>query len=277
LIDSYSPIFFSPSVVGLIVYFQLFADALYWFPLGLKYFCFPQFPYDLFGCETSSTHNFFSFNTNITIGSLFGGQVTLNGYGGGGIDLFQWGAPVLVSNNLIVDNIGFWGGGVLVDYPVPGCSKTTALTESTEYLEEIPIIMNNTIIYNNGTIGGGIHTRNSTPDVLNNIVWGNTYTSGGQIFGAATVTYSDVEGSFPGIGNIDEHPLFDMGSEFYLLTGGSPCIDAGNPDPQYNDVEDPLNPGNAMSPAFGNLRNDMGHAGGPNSLWCYWDWPIQLS
>jgi hypothetical protein len=63
---------------------------------------------------------------------------------------------------------------------------------------------------------------------------------------------------------------------FYLLTLNSPCKDAGNPDAQYNDLEDPLNPGNALWPALGNLRNDMGHFGGPASLWSYWDWPLPV-
>jgi hypothetical protein len=40
-------------------------------------------------------------------------------------------------------------------------------------------------------------------------------------------------------------------------------VDAGNPHPNYNDPEDPLNPGFALWPARGTLRNDMGAYGGP--------------
>jgi hypothetical protein len=52
------------------------------------------------------------------------------------------------------------------------------------------------------------------------------------------------------------------------------CIDSGNPDPLFNDVEDPMNLGNPMWPALGSLTNDIGHFGGPNSEWCYWRWPM---
>jgi len=43
------------------------------------------------------------------------------------------------------------------------------------------------------------------------------------------VTYSNIQGSYPGEGNIDADPLFVnpvMGD--YHLRPGSPCIDAGN-------------------------------------------------
>jgi hypothetical protein len=194
----------------------------------------------------------------------------INGYGGGGIDLYGWDALITVSNNLIVDNNARWGGGVLVDYDIEGPSKTTTLTESTNYLQEIPVIINNTIINNFGNVGGGIHSRGSVPAVINSIVWGNTFTSGGQIFGAATVTYSDVEGGWTGPGNMNEDPNFDD-STYFCLNYRSNCVDAGNPDPLYNDVEDPINLGYALLPARGTLINDMGHFGGPNSLWSLWD------
>ena len=66
-----------------------------------------------------------------------------------------------------------------------------------------------------------------------------------------------------GPGNIDVDPLFETGPICdYHLSMGSPCIDAGNPAPEYNDPEDPLNPGYALWPAMGYLRNDMGAFGG---------------
>jgi hypothetical protein len=81
---------------------------------------------------------------------------------------------------------------------------------------------------------------------------------------------ASVEGSYTwGPGNIDEDPQFITGflSEFHLAPG-SPCIDAGDPDPSFNDPEDPANPGYALWPALGLLRNDMGAYGGGGAA--YW-------
>jgi len=230
-----------------------------------------------------------SYDEQIIKNNYIKGNTTAqtNLYGGGGISLYNWGGPVLVTNNLIVDNSGYKGGGVLVDYNVDVSSKTATLifgdfsgtkkeSKSSKLLQDIPVLVNNTIFNNFGEIGGGIHCQGFSPDVMNSIVWGNTYTTGGQISGTARVTYTDVEGGYTGIGNIDDHPLFIMGSEFYLLPVGSPCVDAGNPDPMYNDVKHIFNPGHPMPPASLTLRNDMGHFGGPNSIWGYWQWPFSI-
>jgi hypothetical protein len=70
----------------------------------------------------------------------------------------------------------------------------------------------------------------------------------------------------PGIGNlVSVDPLFDdlLGSPW--LSPLSPCIDAGDPDPRWNDREDPATPGFALWPSQGTLRNDMGFTGGPHA------------
>ena len=48
----------------------------------------------------------------------------------------------------------------------------------------------------------------------------------------------------------------------FYLSHTSPCIDAGNPRPRYNDVKDPNKPGAPLFPALGEMRNDIGHCGG---------------
>ncbi|MCD4663643.1 MAG: T9SS type A sorting domain-containing protein, partial [Bacteroidales bacterium] len=58
----------------------------------------------------------------------------------------------------------------------------------------------------------------------------------------------------------DSDPLF-ADDEFHL-SEGSPCIDAGNPDSLYYDIEDPYYPGYALYPAMGTILNDMGTYGG---------------
>ncbi|NQV18523.1 MAG: T9SS type A sorting domain-containing protein, partial [Armatimonadetes bacterium] len=82
-------------------------------------------------------------------------------------------------------------------------------------------------------------------------------------FGDPDVTYTCITGGFTGEGNIDDDPMFidpsaGNGSAYNGLTAvwglleGSPCIDAGDPDPVYNDPD--------------GSRNDMGAYGGPNGL-----------
>ena len=79
-----------------------------------------------------------------------------------------------------------------------------------------------------------------------------------------SATYSNVNGGCEGEGNIDVPPIFvDTANGNYRLQSSSDCIDAGNPDPAFNDPEDPASPGNALSPAMGTIRADMGSFGGP--------------
>ncbi|NOY65045.1 MAG: hypothetical protein GXO97_06600 [Nitrospirae bacterium] len=84
--------------------------------------------------------------------------------------------------------------------------------------------------------GGGLNITGSTT-IKNSIIWGNTAPSSPQIDGAATVTYSDVEGGFSGTGNINADPLFvdlqqatsgnpTTAGDFHIQSG-SPCIDTG--------------------------------------------------
>jgi len=68
-------------------------------------------------------------------------------------------------------------------------------------------------------------------------MWGNT-------------TTQDTNGITLGPGNIAVDPLFvNPASRDYRLQSGSLCIDAGDPDPNYNDLD--------------GTRNDMGAYGSP--------------
>jgi predicted outer membrane repeat protein len=132
-----------------------------------------------------------------------------------------------------------------------------------------PQLINNTISRNSaGFNGGGIFSTNSDPVIMNMILWEDSAPSGAEIEVLTgpplNVTYCDVQGGWAGTGNIDLDPIFDDTLHFYL-SDTSPCIDAGNPDPAFNDPEDPSNPGFALWPAMGTLRNDMGAYGGPGT------------
>ncbi|MBD3386874.1 T9SS type A sorting domain-containing protein [candidate division KSB1 bacterium] len=89
------------------------------------------------------------------------------------------------------------------------------------------------------------------------------YNAPAEITGNITIEYSNVRGGHEGQGNIDEDPLFaDPHNGDFTLSPDSPCIDAGNPSPEYNDTEDPDRPGSPLNPARGGLENDMGAFGG---------------
>jgi hypothetical protein len=89
------------------------------------------------------------------------------------------------------------------------------------------VTITNCTIASNGLCG----VSSYEPTVTNSIIYYNG-SDGAQIESHldAIVTYSDVQGGFPGDGNIDADPLFTdaINGNFHLLTG-SPCIDAGDP------------------------------------------------
>jgi hypothetical protein len=91
-----------------------------------------------------------------------------------------------------------------------------------------PDVVNATIV-NNGRYG--LYCYNCSARVLNAISWNNAT---GQIYSNLSnwpeVGYSDIQGGYPGDGNIDLDPLFvDIAQGDYLLRRCSPCIDRGDP------------------------------------------------
>ncbi len=65
--------------------------------------------------------------------------------------------------------------------------------------------------------------------VANSVFWTNPGTAPTDIGGDPAVSFSNVEGGYPGPGNIDVDPLFvDAGTGDFRLQAGSPCIDAGD-------------------------------------------------
>jgi PKD repeat protein len=90
-----------------------------------------------------------------------------------------------------------------------------------------PLILNSIIAYNTGS---GIISRNGSSPVLHNtVVWGNMGGSfSGKTANTSVVTFSDIEGGFPGVGNLDVDPMFvDPGGYDLHLSPMSPLIDAG--------------------------------------------------
>jgi len=181
--------------------------------------------------------------------------ISLNqGRYGAGIVLNYTGCRI--QNNVISGNSGgqdyFGGSGIWITHDLLSIPK---------------IIENNTILNNyaavsNGT-GGLLNWNAANVYLINNILWANIPAN--QIkdlsSGLFVVSYNDIEGGLTNSGNINQEPLLTSG--YYYLNSGSPCIDRGDSATVYNDIEDPGNPGHALGPSQGLLRNDMGAYGGP--------------
>lgn len=138
-------------------------------------------------------------------------------YRGGGI--YCENSPAGVINNMIVNNwAGYYGGGIhFRDTATVTVTSNTVFGNYADYY------------------GGGISCENSSPTIMNMILWDNVagYGSGHEYYfysnANPTLTYSDVKGGAPGTGNIDADPLFvEPGTGDFHLTWGSPCIDVGS-------------------------------------------------
>jgi len=201
---------------------------------------------------------------------ITGCEITGNAAEEAGGGLYAWASQVVVRNSIIKENTAKEGGGLFLWYSVPQVVRTIITKNEAEagagiFCDEAaPVIVNCAIADNIAAPGaGGIHCQTpapvlSSPLIMNSILWGNgTAVSGPE---RLKVTYSDIEHqSFAGAsGNICAPPMFvDASAGDYHLAGGSPCIDAGNPDPLYNDADA--------------TRCDMGAFGGsgyaPNHTW----------
>ena len=156
--------------------------------------------------------------------------------GGGGISTDS---PVTLINSIVNGNTATAGGDITAEgggIRVGGPNGKLTIINST--------IVNNTAKTSGGAIRGGPTT------VTNSILWGNTAP---QFKGTPAISYSLVEGGYPGIGNISGDPQFvdDDGPDDIVgtldddlhLQATSPCIDAGdNSAPNLPDTDKDGNP-----------------------------------
>ncbi len=125
------------------------------------------------------------------------------------------------------------GGGMYNDTSSPtvtNCtfSGNTATSGGAMWNMSGLTVTNCTFGGNTATGGGGMLNGSGSTTVANCILWDD---SPDEIGGDAptVVTYSNVQGGWPGTGNIDADPLFVApGIGDYRLSSGSPAIDAGN-------------------------------------------------
>jgi hypothetical protein len=130
---------------------------------------------------------------------------------GGGMSDYS-GSPTLMNCIFIANTAGESGGGFRT-------------------YEGNPTLTNCTFVGNSAARdGGGLWNYAGSPTVTNSVLWDDTPEEIHSYFSGLVITYSDVEGGWPGYGNIDTDPLFvDPASGDYHLQAGSRCIDAGDP------------------------------------------------
>ena len=175
-------------------------------------------------------------------------KCTITGNTGAGIELYSGGNPTL-TNCTIIANGGSGmemrprRAGRFTYYNSPTLSNCiVAANNGHGLLRGIPTITNCTIA---GNRNNGIKDSFST--VTNSIVYFNADGGAQIVNGTGTVTYSDVQGSFQGAGNIDADPFFadPAGGDYHLKSQAgrwhpgsetwitddftSPCIDVGDP------------------------------------------------
>ena len=170
-------------------------------------------------------------------------------YYGGGI---ACGGNATITNNIVTGNsTGEIGGGISCNHASATITYNTISRNwagneggGIHCFGYTPTITSNTISWNSaGDFGGGICcVQGADPTVVNTVLWGDTASTDPEIYADwssnPTVAYCDVQGGWQGQGNIDADPIFVGPDEVdYHLRWHSPCIDAGDPDPSYNDPD----------------------------------------
>jgi FlgD Ig-like domain/Right handed beta helix region len=215
-------------------------------------------------------------NNRITGNSAPAGGSALPG-GGGGISAMY--ANPLIRNNVIFRNTASYASGMVLNYSageirnniifgnVGGGQYGTAGLMVWQSPDNSAFVENNTIVGNvSESQAGGLSVSKTSAYIRNNIVWGNRQATGTQIIGTETsvVEYCFTEEVYSGLGNQSVFPQFL--ADGFVLNPLSPCIDAGSPATGANDPEDSGNPGLALLPAQGSVRNDVGAYGGPMAM-----------
>ncbi|MBK7212768.1 MAG: T9SS type A sorting domain-containing protein [Bacteroidales bacterium] len=154
---------------------------------------------------------------------------------GGGFGILRSSPSKTMVNNLVVENNAlFFGGGACC-------------------IRSFPVFSNLTISGNNSAYGGGFYCNDSAaPSMYNSIIYGN-YGFGNSVYiwdirSAPSFYYCNIEGDSSGfegsgghegyhgeyLNNLNLDPMF-IGSGLFpwQLLSGSPCINAGTPDPVF--------------------------------------------
>jgi hypothetical protein len=215
-------------------------------------------------CENTVSTRGFVFQSGEGNNSMLSGFTIKNGdhQFGGGIYILN-SSPTIKNCNIEYNN-AYDGGGIYCNNSFPVVSNSIIRWNTASrygggiycYFGSVPILNNCIISYNTADYGAGLCSygfgtdpevinctfsmnsagasggggiaclNSSSPTLINSILWND---SPDEIYsGTPTVSYSNIQGGYPGTGNIDQDPLFvDMLSGDFHLTLNSPCIDIG--------------------------------------------------
>ncbi|MHC4648662.1 MAG: right-handed parallel beta-helix repeat-containing protein, partial [Planctomycetota bacterium] len=217
---------------------------------------------------------------------------------GGRTGIYCSGACPIITNCRVVSNTGAgieWWTSLICRYPVlANCLVAGNEGTGVDFQGRgNPSIINCIVA---GNLAGGIHARNPSVTnctVVGNALWGVTGAGGrianciirdnaaGAIASSPVVTYSDIEGGWAGVGNMDADPCFvqpgywDSNSLWvdgdYHLAAGSPCVDAGANAAVPPDTTDLDGDGNTIEPVPCDLDGNVRMVDGDNDGNCVVD------
>jgi len=134
-------------------------------------------------------------SNNLISGNSVGGGSGGTKYGGG---IYCEDSNPTLENNLIINNSAIPGGG-------------TSIGGAIYFDFDSPTLINNTICANSAVMGGAISCWGILT-MANSIIWNNISTNAQlYVHPASIITYSCIEGDWPGIGNINAPPIFAVG------------------------------------------------------------------
>jgi hypothetical protein len=175
--------------------------------------------------------------------SIIDNIINANSANNGGGIYCEFSGPLISDNFICGNSSNAYGGGIGYFYITGGSIRDNLIIGNhTSYLGggissdcATLIFDGNTIVGNSATSVGGIFCH-VTSHLVNCIIWNNAGQQ--QVAGEPSASYSDIQGGYPGTGNINIWPAFvDTAQGDYRLQWGSPCINTGNPNPQYNDPD----------------------------------------
>lgn len=176
-------------------------------------------------------------------------------FGGGGLGIER--SNLTVQRTQIAGNqADGLGGGMVISQAAPSLTNLLVRDNVTAgdgggmavVNQALPRVLHGTFSGNTARRGGAFMVvQQAVATVTNSILWGDGPDEILVVNATADVTYSDVEGGWPGDGNIDADPLFaDPGNGDFHLTEGSPAVDAALADAgAADDLDGDVRPGGA--------------------------------